>query len=208
MCSASFSELKKSIYSYLGFRGVGESAQTDALIASCLAELDEVQQFNCLAKIYRTPPAFLQKQPYRSFLEGCTAVILSVTTLGAETDRRIKRLARTDVAKSIVFDACASALLEYLADRRESRLGENLTYRFCPGYGGSDVRDIAYIFELLHPEKIGVTLLDTGYMLPSKSMAGVIGAGKRSRKSCGNCFMLPHCQYRKEGARCYVSEDN
>lgn len=201
-----FSELKPRVYSYLGFKGVCESTETDGLIDVALRELAETARFKYANKTFAEPPEFLLKEPYLSFLKGSSGVILSVMTLGTEVDRRIKILCRTDMVKSVVFDASASAYLEYLSDEYEKTLGDNLTYRFCPGYGGSDIKDVKYIFELLKPEKTtGVTLTEAGYMLPFKSMAGIIGIGKKSEKTCNGCVLLPHCAFRKEGRTCYDS---
>ena len=201
-----FSDLRSQIYNHLGFRGVKTSAETDALIMSCLSELEKTAQFNYLYKAFETAPGFLKKPPYEEFLQGCDGVILSVMTLGAKTDRHINRLLRTDMSRGVVFDACASAYLEVRSDEYEKILGDNLTYRFCPGYGGSSIEDLRYIFELVHPEKIGISLNESNFMLPSKSMAGVIGIGKKAKKTCDGCFMLPHCKYREDGKRCYSSE--
>lgn len=198
-----YSELLPQVYNYLGFRGVGASPETDELILAVLSELEGAVQFNYLYKSFETVPEFLQKPPYEEFLRGCKGVILSVMTLGAGVDRKINQLSRTDMPRAIVFDACASAYLEARSDEYEKTLGENLTYRFCPGYGGSDVSDIKYIFELLRPERIGVTLNENYFMLPAKSMAGIIGIGKSVKKTCEECFMLPHCRYREEGKRCW-----
>ncbi len=202
------SELKPRIYGYLGFKGAVASPQTDALIAECLTELDEQNEFRVTYKIFTERPAFLNKPPYESFLKGANAVVIEVASLGATADARIKYLSVANAAKAVVFDACASAFLEACADEWETRFGETRTYRFCPGYGGSEVYDLKYVFELLQPEKVGVTLSESYYMLPSKTVAGIIGIGISARKSCENCFMLPHCEYRKEGARCYDSEKN
>lgn len=204
MCSANFSELRPAIYTYLGFRGVVNGCEYDRQIDECLGELQKLHGFRYQYKLFDAPPAFLLKEPYTSYLRGSTGVILSLMTLGSEVDRRIKLLGRTDVAKSVVFDACASALLEYLSDEYEKGIASNLSYRFCPGYGGSDISDIRYIFAALKPERIGISLTETNYMLPSKSMAGVIGVGSASSKNCGNCVLLKHCAYRKEGKRCYA----
>ena len=206
MCSPSFSDLKPQIYNYLGFKGVQPSAETDELIQSCFIEVEQTAQFNYLYKAYPTPPDFLAKPPYADFLIGTTGVILCAMTLGAETDRRIHKLTRTDMTRAIVFDACASAYLEVKSDEYEKTIGDDLTYRFCPGYGGSSVDDLKYIFDLIHPEKIGITLNESNFMLPSKSMAGVIGIGKSAHKTCESCFMLPKCRYREEGKRCYSLE--
>lgn len=211
MCLPSFSEIRPQIYSYLGFRNVAECPQTDAVIVGCLDELKNVQRFRYRYERFDEPPEFLLKEPYLSFLKGCSGVILGVMTLGTEVDRRIKSIGRTDMLKSVIFDACASALLEYLSDGYEKEIakeiGKSLSYRFCPGYGGSDVSDIRGIFSYLKPESIGVTLTDTDYMLPSKSMAGILAIGKDTAKSCGGCVLLKHCAYRKEGTRCYGSTE-
>lgn len=199
-------DLQPLIHTYLGYKGVKPDERVDRLILSCLEELEKIQGFRYHYKIFEDIPAFLQKEPYLSFLTGCSAVILCVCTLGAEVDRKIKYLQRADMQKSLVFDACASAYLERRADNFEVGLGKNLTYRFCPGYGGSDISDIGYIFDLLKPEKIGITLLESNLMLPLKSMAGVIGVGKTAKKTCGNCFNFSACEYRKEGTTCYGSE--
>ena len=170
------------------------------------SELEQAAQFNYLYKAYNTPPDFLQKPPYAAFLAGTTGVILCAVTIGAAVDRRINQLTRTDLTKAIVLDACASAYLEARADEYEKAIGENLTYRFCPGYGGSSTDDLKHIFRLLRPEKIGITLNESSFMLPSKSMSGIIGIGKTAQRSCENCFMLPNCRYREEGKRCFSLE--
>lgn len=201
-----YSEIKPSIYTYLDFKGVQPCNRIDGLILQCLDELEKIHQFRYIYKIFNTYPDFLQKSPYKEFLNGCTQVILCATTLGAEVDKRIRYLGRADLEKSLITDACASALLEHLANNYEKGLGENLTYRFCPGYGGSDISDIKYIFELLTPEKIGVSLLESNLMLPQKTMAGIIGVGKTAKKSCKDCLLIEQCRYLKEGAKCYSSE--
>lgn len=201
-----FSDIRLQIYNYLGFKGVQPSPDTDALILSCYTEVKKTAHFNYLYKVFDAPPDFLAKAPYTDFLSGTAGVILCAMTIGAEADRRIRQLTRIDLTKAIVFDACASAYLEAKSDQYEKTIGDNLTYRFCPGYGGSTTDDLKYIFDLIHPEKIGITLNESNFMLPSKSMAGIIGIGKSKKKSCENCFMQKNCRYREEGKRCYSLE--
>ena len=52
-------------------------------------------------------------------------------------------------------------------------------------------------------EKIGITRTESGLMVPQKSMAGIVGIGKRAQKSCGECILKEHCAYRKEGRVCF-----
>ncbi len=206
MNSSELSAVLPAVYNYLGFRGIGKTEETDRLIADCIEKLETKIQFNYLYKFYDSPPPFLDKEPYRSFLSGSRGVILSATTLGAGVDRYISRLFRVDMTEAAVTDACASALLERMADDYEKTIAPDLSYRFCPGYGGSSVDDLRPLFEELKPEKIGIYLGETCFMLPAKSMAGVIAVGKSAKKSCRGCFMAGSCEYLKEGRKCYVSE--
>ena len=208
MCSVSFSDLKPQIQNHLclGLSGVQTSSDIDELTLSCYAEMEQLSHFNYLYKAYTAPPDFLTKRAYADFLSGTTGVILCAVTLGAEIDRRISQLSRTDLPRAIVLDACASVYLEAKSDAYEKTVADNLTYRFCPGYGGSSTDDLKHIFELLHPEKIGITLNESNFMLPSKSMAGIIGIGKAAYRTCDSCVMLPFCRYREEGKRCYRLE--
>ncbi len=202
-----FLKLTKSVYAYLGFHSYAPDAHADGLIEECLKEVEKLSHFRYVYKYFGSPPAFLQKQPYENYLKGCGGVIISVMTLGAEIDRRISYYGISDRAKAVVFDACASAYLENLSDEYEKTITDNLSYRFCPGYGGSDVADLKYIFEILQPEKIGMSLTDSFYMLPCKSMAGIIAVGGTHKKSCGGCALKEHCRYLKEGTKCYGTDN-
>ena len=201
-----FSKLVSRTYSYLGARSAGRNKETDGIIEECLEELEKLSHFRYIYKFFKEPPDFLNAQPYADYLKGNSGVIVAVMTLGGEVDRRIKFYERTDAARAVVFDACASAYLEELSDGFESGLGLNLSYRFCPGYGGSSVGDLKHIFRILSPEKAGIGLTENNFMLPCKSMAGIIAVGNSTQKSCENCTVFGHCEYRKEGSKCYGSE--
>ena len=201
------SNLKKNVYAYLGFHSVAPDESTDAEIDDEIKQVQEFAHFRYAYKHFDIPPSFLDKQPYTAYLKDSTGVILSVMTLGGEIDRRINIYERLDKRKAVIFDACASAFLEELSDEYERDIAHDLSYRFCPGYGGSSVEDLKYIFAILQPEKIGVSLTESGYMLPSKSMAGIIAVGGTHKKSCARCILKEHCLYIKEGTTCYIREN-
>ena len=115
---------------------------------------------------------------------------------------------RSGGVRAVVLDACASALVEYEGDLWEERFGKDRTFRFCPGYGGSSIADNAVILEEVNASRIGIELLPSGMMAPQKSMAGIIGLGKRTRKTCKDCLAAAGCQFRKEGGTCYRSEND
>lgn len=197
------SDIIDCVYEYLSFRKIEKNEQIDTLIASCFEEIEKLDSFkytfikldNCLG--------FLNNEPYLSFINGCNGFYFIATTLGIRLDRLIKRYSITDILRSIILDATANAYLEARADEYEKTLGENLSYRFCPGYQGSSLEDLKYIFEILKPEKIGITLLPSGMMVPQKSMCGIIAIEKNEKKSCGKCIMLDSCAFRKVGKKCY-----
>ena len=197
-----YSDLEKGILTYLGFHGEANE-ETRARIKDILPRVIAAARFRRSEGRFTALPFFLQKEPYLKFLSGCHTVILEAVTLGGEVDLLIRRLSKEDMLSGFVADACASALLEAYADDAEEALGTERTYRFCPGYGGSDVRDVRYILESVKAEKIGITLSKSGLMHPQKSMAGFVGLGKQARKTCGACILKEHCAYRKEGRVCF-----
>ena len=197
-----YSDLEKGILTYLGFHGEANE-ETRARIKDILPRVKGAARFRRAEGRFTALPFFLSKEPYLNFLSGAHTVVLEAVTLGGEVDLLIRRLSKEDMLSGFVADACASALLEAYADDAEDKLGDERTYRFCPGYGGSDVEDVKYILESVKAEKIGITRTESGLMLPQKSMAGIVGLGKKTQKSCGECILKEHCAYRKEGRVCF-----
>ena len=199
-----YSDLHALILTYLGFHGKG-NGETETLISEVLPRVEQAARFRRSEGRFTALPLFLRKEPYLCFLSGCSSVVLEAVTLGGEVDLLIRRLSKEDVYKSFVADACASALLEALADEAEEPLGKERTYRFCPGYGGSELSDVSYILETVRADRIGIALQQSGLMLPLKSMAGFVGIGKKAKKSCSGCILREHCAYQREGRVCYAT---
>ena len=197
------SDIIASVYEYLSFRQIKRDDRVDALISECFDELERLNSFKYIYLKNDLALDFLNNEPYLSFLSKSNGYYFVATTLGAEVDRMIKRYEITDMVKAIIFDSTANAYLEFKADEYEKTLGDYLSYRFCPGYQGSSVSDLKYIFSVLKPEKIGITLLPSGMMAPQKSMCGIIAIGKNEEKKCGSCIMLDSCTFRKADKRCY-----
>lgn len=203
MSLKNYSKYRSLVYSYLDFKGVKESKEINELIEECTKEVEENNTFLYIYQEFDYILSCLNKEPYLEFLSGCRGYYLSMTTLGPLIDQKIKYYSKTNLTKMIVLDACASAYLEYRADESEELLGDNLTYRFCPGYGGSSVNDLFPLAKILDIRKFGVDLLDSGLMVPQKSMIGIIGIDKQIEKSCVNCINNNACKYKKEGRVCY-----
>ena len=176
--SMNFSRIKNRALSYLKIKPSEAPSEVCSMVDKAFDMLCEIERFKCLYQEFDGVPDMLQKEPYSSFLGNSCGCFISAYTLGSEVDKKIALLARTDASLMVVLDAVASSYLEERADEFEATLGENLTYRFCPGYASGTLEDLDAFFKLLHCEKIGMCLLESGIMLPQKSMIGIIGKSK------------------------------
>ena len=206
ICSMISSDLIGNALSYLGFLGLEADGDLRQEVAEALSVLIKMQRFRYLTKRFDRRLPFLEKEPYRTFLGDAPAYYLSLMTLGGEVELYLRRLALTDLRRALVADACGSALLEQLADGEEARCAEPLSRRFCPGYEGSPVEDVAEIHRILDGGKIGVALTDGGLMIPQKSMAAVLAVGGARGQRCNTCPLFAHCVFRKEQSVCKRSE--
>ncbi|MBQ3802228.1 MAG: 5-methyltetrahydrofolate--homocysteine methyltransferase [Oscillospiraceae bacterium] len=148
----------------------------------------------------------------REFLKDCDRVILMAATLGMETENLLRRTQARDMAKALILDAAASAAVENVcdnlcADLAEALAPQYLTDRFSPGYGDLPLSQQKELFRLLDvTRRIGVSLSESGLMVPQKSVTALIGVSdrpqpKRSR-GCETCTMFADCAYRKDGKNC------
>ena len=129
-------------------------------------------------------------------LRGCDKAVLFCATLGAETDRLIRRASITDMSRAVILQACAAAYLEEYCDEQQRLIGEEMARekrflrpRFSPGYGDFDCA-----------KQIGLSMTDGYMMTPSKSVTAVIGAGPDRPgcvpEGCESCRKAD-CPYRR-----------
>lgn len=196
------------VYSYLGYKHITRSEEIDKAIEDSLKEIEQIAQFKYAYVEFDYLLDFLKKnEAYKKLLEGTTSYYLCLMTLGKRIDDRCQYYSKIDLTKMVIFDAVSNAYLEYLSDEyEEANFKKPRTYRFCPGYQGTNTSDIREIFKYLDNKKLGVEVLDSNLMVPLKTMCGIIGLGKTNKKECGACTLKGECEYRKEGRKCY-SED-
>ncbi len=200
------STLKESVLAALGGTNSSHGDALDSLLDECIEDILGIAELSFTCAEYKEPLPFLSREPYSSFLSGADGYYLISATLGHETDRRIRRLSLTDAAKMTVLDAVASALLEALAEERKNETDVGLSYIFCPGYGGSSASDARYILEALAPLGTGISMTESGLMLPQKSMVGIAARAADREPSCDGCIMKENCKFKREGKRCFHSE--
>lgn len=148
----------------------------------------------------------------RALLQDCSEVVLFAATLGAEAERFLRRAQIRDMAQAVILDACADSAIENVCDHFCEDLGRLihpafLTDRFSPGYGDMPLSHQRVMFDVLDvTRRIGVTLTDSGLMLPQKSVTAILGISEESlpqrTKGCAGCSMYLNCIYRKEHRTC------
>ena len=116
-------------------------------------------------------------------LNGCGEVYLFAATLGAETDRLLRRCAVTQVSRAVILQACAASLLENYCDeccdglaREAASEGRFLRPRFSPGYGDFPIAFQRPLLEALEaPRRIGLTATEAMMLTPTKSVTALVG---------------------------------
>lgn len=117
---------------------------------------------------------------------GCEEVIFFAATVGVEADRLVMRYQSQSPGKALIVNAVATQRVEALCDafwekvKREE--GGVVRPRFSPGYGDLPLSFQRKVFDLLKPERIGITLNKQCFMTPTKSVTALIGLGKKQEK--------------------------
>ena len=154
----------------------------------------------------------LEGNDIRHHLGDCTHAALLCATLSAGADTVIRTAQVSDMAKALILDALASAAIEQVCDEAESTLKSQyadcyFTWRYSPGYGDFPItiqKDFLRATDAAR--KIGLTVSDSGILLPRKSVTAIIGLSpfpiEQKRRSCAVCNLRNTCTLRKRGDRC------
>ncbi len=198
--------MKELIYKYLGYHSILKDSFIDSLIDECIFEVKKLSKFKYIYNHFNEILPFLNDNiNYLNYLEGSSGYYLVACTLGIEIDRRQKYYEAYDTTKALVFDCVASAYIEYVADTYEHENFINTSYRFCPGYQGTNFLDNQIIAKYLNVTKyLGINFLDSGLMVPLKSMIGIVAIGNNKKRTCKNCIFIKNCKYLKGETTCYL----
>ena len=130
---------------------------------------------------FRDCEVTLSGESIRRHFEGATEGIFSAFTLGIAFDKKVRELSLSRPTESVALNALGSAYAERKADallqevrNEKEKAGFRTTFRFCPGYGDLPLVTNAAIAAALGAEKkIGLTVSESGTLLPMKSIVGV-----------------------------------
>ena len=204
---------------YMGGRGAADEA-LEAELHTCADALRRAAEPRAVWKLFPLLPDLTlagtcfrpEGEAVRELLRDCDSVILMAATLGSAVERLIRRAEVSDMAGAVMLDACGSAAIENVCDNLCAELAARfrpryLTERFSPGYGDMPLSQQGELFAVLDvTRRIGVSLTDSGLMLPQKSVTALIGVSDRPQamrpRGCEACTLRETCAYRKDGRHC------
>lgn len=187
----------KEAVRYLGYKQIAIDEKSLAMIQETFDELDKISVLKSNYRIFELSEKDdelqignlqIKSKSLQKNLKRCTQVVLFGATMGIDVDRQIRTYELTDMARAVVMQACATAVLEEYCDKVQEEIAMELPMknlylrpRFSPGYGDFSLLHQKDILSMLDASKtIGLAMTD-GYMLtPTKSITAVIGISERS----------------------------
>lgn len=206
---------RKEVLRYAGT--AEETPEIARLLDSTLAEAEAAlsgavcwREFPLTFRESRTDLGFaeLSSDSLMRNLQGCDRIVLFGATIGLGLDRLISRYSRIQPARALLLQAIGAERIEALCDVFCAEIryhaaadGLRAAPRFSPGYGDFPLSLQKEIFQVLDcSRKIGLTLNDSLFMSPSKSVTAIIGLGPCPnpihRTGCQSCSKTD-CLYRR-----------
>ena len=122
---------------YLGYGKHAIDNQTFSLVLEAFDELDRIVEKRMIYRIFNIHMSGddrmeienikIQSKNLAKNLCGCEKVVLLGATLGVQVDQLMKRYAYTNMAKTVVLQACAAAMLEEYLDDWQENLAQELS---------------------------------------------------------------------------------
>lgn len=187
---------RKEALRYLGLGKHEPDPETERLLEECIREAESAADFRHLIREYPLIMEddgtinggcfWVKSENLRKNLAGCDSVLVMAVTVGAQVDRLLARYGKLSVAKAVVMQAAAAAMVEAYCNELNAgwkkeylEKGLYLRPRFSPGYGDFPLSAQKEILDGLEAGKrIGITLTEGYLMMPSKSVTAVIGVSR------------------------------
>ncbi len=206
----------REVWHFLGYYHIQPEERVNALIDACIREavaaatpqgiysVFEIKQTDLEDTLDLTFAKVTSKDLSRN-LAQCHHCVLFAATIGPKVDQLIMKASRLDPLKGCILQAVGAMLIESYCDLLNEQLrtdfasiGCALRPRFSPGYGDFSLNHQRDIFRSIRADKtIGLTLMDSQIMAPSKSVTAVIGIyqpeDKRTADYLPGCSLCDGC---------------
>lgn len=178
---------------FLGHRDQPLDGGLDAMIERTAAAVNElrpratwrtfpVERVDESGVVLAGAPFVLPGSHIARHLRDASDAVLMAVTLGADSERLLKRRVCVSPSDGLIADACASSLVEeaangvsrIIADEAATR-GLHSGKRFSPGYGDFPLSAQRGFLQAIEAEKLlGIRLTDGDLMVPAKSITAVV----------------------------------
>lgn len=179
---------KKQAFRFMGCKAEDTNEELDSLYAECLEIIKKEASFKAVWRKSKLKKAGEDRLEFDfgtitsaslcKNLDGCKEVYVFAATAGIGIDRQLVKYKKLDPVKAMVLSAVGSSAVECWCDKVNARIVKDKKSkpRFSPGYGGVDLKHQREIIDFLDAEKrLGITLTDSYFMVPVKSVTAFIG---------------------------------
>lgn len=207
----------REILHFLGWHGTAvEPSLMETLERFRTETLQQIQPRAVMRRFAILPGGALENTTFlprgkdvSAMLVDCREAVLLAATLGADSERMLLREQTKDPTNALILDAVLSAAIEAVCDQLEAELREKavkdglfLTDRFSPGYGDMPIAQSKAICEVLNTGRtIGLTVSQSGILMPRKSVTAIMGISRASvrhrPKGCAGCSARKTCMFAK-----------
>lgn len=189
--------VKKDVYRYLKFNIEktnlsDEVANNISMLVEYTTSLLDISAVGCLKEIKANTGRVLaisggyefESEYMCKWLQDCSHVVLMGATTGREVMNEVNRLTLDNLSDAVVVNAVASSAadealtyVEQYFSRLLLRSRMELTdKRWSVGYADLDIKYQHIFYKLLKLDAVDVDILDTGMLIPEKSVTGFCGA--------------------------------
>ena len=189
---------EREILRYIGVKDRQAAGELSVMIRECVAIAEKKLTYKvsygefdlAVADSIRLADMNINSKDLKKNLSGCKSAFVFAATVGIEIDRLIARYSATSPAKALIFDGIGAERIESLCDafcrdmaQNKAREGYSLRPRFGAGYGDFSIEAQRDIFRLLDcPRTLGLTLLDSMLMSPTKSVTAIVGVAEKQEE--------------------------
>jgi hypothetical protein len=133
---------------------------------------------------------FDKSENVKELLKDSIAVSVIIVTIGDGIEKEIEVCTKKELlSRASILDAIGSEAVEQSINfvtkllKEEAALEDlDITKRFSPGYGDWNVMTNIEIMKVIKSEKIKIDVLDTGLLLPQKSITAILGWQKKNSR--------------------------
>jgi hypothetical protein len=198
---------KNDVHRYAGQKNGDVSPILSEILEDVIQECCELSELRYVFRIFPAAdsPIPLYGRQLSRLLEGSNRLAFFVLTAGHAVEQQVEKyFSEGSYARGMLLDAAATEMIEKAADVLEDTIkqavgGLPLTTRFSPGYGEWDLSVQPSILKNLNSDEIGVSLNNSFFLIPRKTITAVMGIGGKCDirlNGCDDCGM--DCAYRKE----------